>query len=141
MPAKKTTKKPVEKKTTVKPAPVMEHKCNCEAGCPCGCHKHGAAHALKHIIILAIVFALGMVVGKALHFGPAKHHMMPKFQPVFVNGCLDTSAIECPKMSEEIMAADVDGDECVSLEEYKSWKQTNKPQKQHKAMRGNKKHK
>ena len=74
---KKTTKKTtaaktVAKKQTVKATPVKETPCNCDRGCPCGCHKHGFAHVLKHVIILAIVFVLGIFAGSTLHFGPAK---------------------------------------------------------------------
>lgn len=117
---KKTTKKTAVKKTAVKPAPVMEHKCAC--GENCNCHCHGGAHWVKHIIAWAIIFALGMVCGKMLNCGHWQHKHMPQKNPVFINGCLDMASIECPKMQEKIMAADVDGNGCVSLEEYKAVK-------------------
>lgn len=131
MPAKKTTKKATVKKTVVKAAPVMEHKCQC--GEHCQCHCHCRAHLLKHIIILALVFAIGMVAGKFLPCGHGHKHMQ-QMHPVFVNGCLDMSSIECPMMQEKLATADVNADECISIEEYRAVKQSMKPA--HKGMRG-----
>ena len=139
--ATKTTKKPVAKKApvkkaAVKPAPVMEHKC--EADCPCGCHKHGAAHLIKHIVILAIVFALGMACGKMMDCKKMHKPMHQNIHAVFTNGCLDMNSISCPKMAEEIVAADVDADNCISVEEYRTWKKDHRAQMK-KGMRGPKK--
>ena len=119
MPTKKTTKKVVAKKAPVKSAPVMEHKCECGGNCKCHCH--GGAHWVKHLIVWAIIFALGMVAGKMFccHHG-FKH--MPKMHPVFVNGCVDMESVKCPKMIEKLAAADVNGDNCISVEEYKAVK-------------------
>lgn len=127
--AKKATKKVAVKKPTVKAAPVMEHECTCGGHCHC----HGRAHCLKHIVILALVFALGMVVGKFLPCGHG-HKPMPQMHPVFVNGCLDMESIACPKMQEKLATADVNADECISIEEYRAVKQAMKPA--HKGMRG-----
>lgn len=125
-PAKKMATKSVAKKTTVKPAPVMEHKCGCGADCPCHCH--GSAHWVKHIIVWAIIFALGMACGKMMDCGHHKKMMHRKMMhPVFTNGCLDVASIKCPKMAEEIVKADIDGNDCISVEEYKAWKKSNKP--------------
>ncbi|MBR5903909.1 MAG: hypothetical protein IKZ49_00045 [Alphaproteobacteria bacterium] len=123
---KKTTAKKPVKKATVKPA--VETTKPCECGCGCCCHHHGAAHVLKKIIILAIVFALGMVAGKAFNFGAPRHHQ-PMFHPVFTNGCLDMATIKCPKMQENILKADVNGDGCVSVEEWKAAKPHHKHMK------------
>lgn len=124
---KKTTKttKATARKTTVKKAPVVEQEtpCTCGCGCGCGCHKHGFMHLLKKLIILAIVFLLGMFVGQSVRFGKPKSCPFNHMQPVFTNGCLDMSAIKCPKMQEKLLAADVNGDGCVSAEEYKAMKQ------------------
>jgi len=123
MPTKKTTKKTVKKtvkKTAVKPAPVMQHKCECGENCKCHCH--GSAHWLKHVIVWAIIFALGMVCGKLICCGGHGMKQMPKMHPVFVNGCLDVQSIKCPKMQEKLAAADVDGNECISVIEYKAVK-------------------
>ena len=124
MPTKKTTKKAPKKvpvkKIAMKPAPVMEHKCAC--GEDCNCHCHGRAHWVKHIIAWAIIFALGMVCGKMWNCGHGFHKHMQHKNPVFVNGCLDMNSIECPKMQEKLMAADMDGNECISIEEYKAAK-------------------
>lgn len=120
---KVVTKKSPVKKTVVKPAPVAEPTCGCGHDCSCGCHKHGSLHFVKHIIVLAIIFVLGMFVGQAMRFG---HHPRPfhfqHAQPVFTNGCLDMSNIQCPKMQEHIMKADANGDGCISAEEYKASK-------------------
>ena len=132
MPAKKTTKKVAAKRPVVKAAPVMEHKCECGENCKCHCH--GRAHWIKHIIVWAIIFALGMVAGKLLccdgHHGAKR---MPKLNPVFVEGCLDMQSIDCPKMQEKLSVADVNGDNCISIEEYKAIKKEMK--KSHKGFR------
>ena len=125
MPTKKTKNM---KKTTVKTKPVMEQKCVC--GENCRCHCHGGAHWLKHLLVWAIIFALGMVCGKILCHGHC-HKGMPKMHPVFVNGCLDMQSIDCPKMQEKLATADVNGDECISVEEFKAMKKEMK-----KGMRG-----
>ena len=125
--AKQTKKTTIKKRTVVaKATPVMEPKCACGKDCPCGCHKHGSAHVIKHIIVWAIIFALGMACGKMMdcHHG---RKMMRQKQPVFTNGCLDIKSIDCPKMQEDIVKADIDGNACISIEEYKAWKKANKP--------------
>ena len=125
MPTKKSTvkktsaKKPVAKKPVAKVEPVMEHKCQC--GENCHCHCHGASHVVKHIIVWAIIFALGMVCGKLIPCGHFHKHM-PKMQPVFVDGCLDMESIKCPKMQEKLVAADINGDDCISVEEFREIK-------------------
>ena len=57
---------------------------------------------------------------------------MHQKHPVFTNGCLDIQSIECPKMQEDIVKADVNGDSCISIEEYKVWKKTNQPPRKEK---------
>lgn len=127
MPAKKTTavKKAAIKKDSVKPAPVMEHKCECGENCKCHCH--GGAHLVKHIIVWAIIFALGMVCGKMIYGGHGPKHQVPKTHPVFVNGCLDMASVKTPMMKEKLAKADVDGNGCVSIEEYKAVRKEMKP--------------
>jgi hypothetical protein len=125
--AKKT---PVKKMN--KQAPVMEHKCMC--GSECQCHKHGSMHIIKHIIVWAIIFALGMACGKMMNCGHGKK-MQRKMHPVFTNGCLDMRSVNCPKLAADIVKADVNGDNCISVEEYKAFKQTNKNFR-NKKMRG-----
>ena len=120
MPTKKTTKKTMVKRAAVKSAPAVEHKCMCDEHC--NCHCHGRAHWIKHIIAWAIIFALGMVCGKMMNCGHHGMKHMPKMNPVFENGCLKMDSIPCPKMQEKLIAADVSGDGCVSLEEYKAVK-------------------
>ncbi|MBO7645356.1 MAG: hypothetical protein J6S57_03590 [Alphaproteobacteria bacterium] len=133
---KKAPKKMPVKKSGAKTAPIIKQEHGCGDYCMCGCHKHGTAHIVKHIIIWAIIFALGMACGKMMN---CNHHkkMHRKMQPVFTNGCLDLVSIKCPKMSEEIIKADVNGDGCISVEEYKAWKKANKTNmyKKRKGMR------
>lgn len=127
MPAKKTTvKKSAAKKPVAKAAPVMEHKCEC--GEHCKCHCHGSAHWVKHIVVWALIFALGMACGKMMPCGQG-HKKMQKMHPVFVNGCLDMSSIKYQKLKEKLMNADVNADECISIEEYKAVKKEMAPAK------------
>ena len=135
MPTKKTSKKPVAKKAPVKNTPVMEPVCKCGEGCRCHCHC--GAHLVKHLIVWAIIFALGMVCGKMLDCGHGKH--MPKMHPVFENGCLKMDSIQCPKMVEKLANADVNGDSCISVEEFKTinkeMRKEFKSMRHHKGMR------
>ena len=120
--AKQTKKmaKPA-KKSVAKPVPVMEHECGKE--CPCGCHRHSAGHRLKHIMILVIVFILGYACGKIFYPCPMRKHMQfYNNHPVFTNGCLDMQQIQNTKFQEKMMQADVNGDGCISIEEYKAFK-------------------
>lgn len=136
----KQTKTTTKKRTVVaKATPVMKHTCGCGKDCPCGCHKHGSMHVIKHIIVWAIIFALGMACGKMMNCQhPGKKMMFHHKQPVFTNGCLDIQSIECPKLKEDIVKADVNGDNCISIEEYKAFKKENR-QMFRKGMRGPKK--
>lgn len=113
------------KQTSKKIAEKSAHECGCGNNCMCGCHKHGAMHIVKHIIVWAIIFALGMACGKMMNCGHYKK-MQRKMQPVFTNGCLDMASIKNPKMAEKIVLADVNGDKCISIEEYKAWKKDRK---------------
>ena len=135
MPVKKTAKKTTVKKTYAKPTPVKEYKCEC--GENCHCHCHGCAHWLKHVIVWAIIFALGMVCGKMLDCGHHGKHM-PKMNPVFENGCLKMDSIQCPKMVEKLASADVNGDNCISMAEYKTMKKEMKEnmREHHRGFRG-----
>ena len=128
---KKISRKTVAKKAPVKQTQMMEHRCEC--GENCHCHCHGRVHWVKHIIVWAIIFAIGMVCGKMMNCVHGHKHM-PKMQPVFVNGCLDMESVKCPMMQEKLAAADVDGNECISVEEYKAVKK-----EMRKEMRGGKK--
>ncbi len=121
---KKTATKSVAKKTNVKSEPVMEHNCGC--GEHCNCHCHGGAHWVKHIIVWAVIFMLGMACGKMMDCGGHGPKYMMKKHPVFTDGCLDMKSVECPKMQEEILKADVNADGCISVEEYKAFKKEHK---------------
>lgn len=120
--AKKT--KSIQKKTMMKPISAKEHSCGCGTDCPCHCH--GSKHWIKHIIVWAIIFALGMACGKMMNCHHSKKMMRPRFHPVFTNGCLDMNSIKCPKFREDLAKADANGDNCISIEEYKTVKKLNK---------------
>ena len=120
---KKTTKS-VQKKPTMKTTKIHEQHCGC--GAECHCHHHDTKHLIKHIIVWAIIFALGMACGKMMNCHHGKKMMRPRFHPVFTNGCLDIKSIECPKFREDILKADANGDNCISLEEYRTVKKPNK---------------
>ena len=113
----KTTKKTTVKKVVSKPEVVAEHKCGCDEHC--NCHCHGSAHWIKHVIVWAIIFALGMATGKIMNCGHP-HKVAPKTHPVFTNGCLDMNSVKSPKLREKLETADISGDACISVEEYKA---------------------
>ena len=140
---KATVKKTAVKKAEVKSAPVMEHKCACGEECPCKCHKHGTAHIVKHIIIYALIFACGIALGSYLDMGHSKHKKIaPRMHPVYQDGCLVMNSIKCPEMQKALETADVDGNSCISREEFIAVKKTMKPardMKSNKNMRGAKK--
>jgi len=116
--AKKTVKKPIVSaaaKPAAAPAPATM-ACNCN----CDCHRHGFWHFVKKVIILAIVFLIGVAV---CHFGCCKkRHMMMKHMSFDANGCLDMSKIKCPVKAERLMAADLNGDGCITKAELKEWR-------------------
>ncbi|MCR5194189.1 MAG: hypothetical protein K6B71_01520 [Alphaproteobacteria bacterium] len=136
---KKTTKKVAKKtvKTTkpttkvVKPVvPEMEtHTCGCGGNCACGCHHH--CGKFKKFIVLVIVFCLGFAVARICGHNTPRHHM-PKFNPIFVNGCLDMESVKCPKMQEMLKSADVNEDGCVSVSELDTAKKAMpRPERHH----------
>lgn len=120
-------KKPVAKKAAVKEvkmtAPVMEnHACGCGAdchccgGCKCGASKFG--RFVRKLVIFLIIFALGFAAAKLCCGGP-RHHG-PRMH--FVNGCLDSSSIQCPKMLEALPAMDINQDGCITRDEFRQVK-------------------
>ncbi|MCQ2562492.1 MAG: hypothetical protein MJ158_02675 [Alphaproteobacteria bacterium] len=125
----KTTKKTSTKKNTViKVTAPVEHTCSC--GCHCKCRA-------KKILVLILVFALGFMCAKSFFCPcPMKHHnmynvqmqnhkKMQKFQhPIFKNGCLEKDSIKDARMLEVIADADVNADNCISIEEYKNARRT-----------------
>ena len=123
---KAPAKKPVVKK--VAPVAVVEpvaevHTCGCGCGhdCKCGgackCKKGGF---FKKFILFLIIFALGFVAAKMCCYKPGK--MMPK--PEFENGCL---VVKCPKLAEMAPKIDTNADGCISVEEFKQFKKSEKP--------------
>lgn len=127
MPTKKTKKvatKPVAKKTpakkavkkVVKPVAVAKPVVS-EIALPdpyCHCTKR------KRNTILTSVFIGSFLLGfftYHIFFCDGHHfpHNMPK--PEFVNGCVDTASIKCPKMLEDVMAKDINHDGCITEKE------------------------
>ena len=122
--AKKVAVKPVAKKSVAKKAvPVVEHAhCCCEHKCGCKCH-HG--HALKKLIAIIIIFALGFATAKMC----GAHKMYKKMpRPEFDNGCL---VVKCPKMAQMVEKMDANHDGCVSVEEFKASKKHMRHPRQH----------
>lgn len=122
--AKKPVKKAPAKKAPVKKtvaaaapaAPVVVAAPACAGTCGCkGGSKFG--RFFKKLIIFLIIFALGFAAGK---FCCMSHHYkgMGFGHPKFVEGCLDTSKIQCPKMLEKFAAMDTNGDGCITKEEF-----------------------
>ena len=96
--------------------------CHCGAGCKCGGSRFG--RFVKKLIVFLIIFALGFATakfccchGKKPHFGfnngPRVH---------FVNGCVDMSSVKCPKLAAALPAMDINGDGCITREEYRAVK-------------------
>lgn len=127
------TKKTTVKKTTVKKSaaakqPVMEspvlmptpetHECMCGAGCKC---HHGCTFGrfIKKLIIVLVIFALGFAAAKMCC---CKHPGMHAPRVHFVNGCVDVASIKCPKLAAEIPNMDINGDGCVSRDEFRAVK-------------------
>jgi len=127
-------KKPTAKKATTKAvktaAPVMEmhacggaHDCKCGGNCHCGadchCAKCGSKFGrfMRKLILFIIIFALGFAAAK-LFCGP-RHHG-PRMN--FVNGCLDTASVKCPKLLESLPAMDINQDGCITRDEFRAVK-------------------
>ena len=112
---KKTAARPATRRA-VKPvaatAPEM-HECHC--GCRCT--------PLKKCFYLGGMFILGFLVAYFCVCPCHKHGpRMHKMHPVFVNGCLDTESIKCPKMRENVVRMDLDGNGCISETEFREAK-------------------
>lgn len=127
-PVKKVAaKKPAAKKATVKEvkmaAPVMEmHACGCGAdchccgGCKCGASKFG--RFVRKLVVFLVIFALGFAAAKLCCCGP-RHHG-PRMH--FVNGCLDTASVKCPKLAAALPAMDINQDGCITRDEFRQVK-------------------
>lgn len=139
--AKKTTvKKAAAKKPAVKTTPAVAAapaancpcgaNCKCDANCHCGAdckctQKRGGCkfcRFLKKLVIFIIIFALGFATAKLCccdKTGP-KHFRGPRIH--FVNNCMDVSSVKCPKLAEALPAMDINGDGCITREEYRAVK-------------------
>ena len=125
--AKKTVKKapakaaakPIVAAPTVVAVPV----------CGCGC-RGGFGKFLGKLIVVLVIFALGFMACKFLGCHCAHKKMKRGGQFQFVEGCLDMSKIQNPRIAEKIAAADANQDGCITKEELKAWKQEFKANKQ-----------
>lgn len=111
----KTTKRTTTKrvvKPAVAPAPELH-----EMHCGCKCTPMKKAFYLGGMFILGFLVAFFFVCPCHKH-GPK----MPHMHPVFVNGCLDTTSVKCPKMQEALAVADADANGCVTEEEFRAVK-------------------
>jgi len=127
-------KKPAPKKVATKElktaTPVTEmhtcgcgHDCKCGANCQCGadchCAKRGSKFGrfMRKLILFIIIFALGFAAAKlcccSRHHGPRLN---------FINGCLDASSIQCPKLLESLPAMDINQDGCITRDEFRAVK-------------------
>lgn len=122
-PAKKAVAKKVAPKKAAKPeikpvivAQEVTHDCGCGKDCHCG-HKCGcrAGRFFKKLVIVLIVFALGFAAAKML--GCCKKPM-----PRFVDGCMDVTSVKCPKLQAELPMMDINGDGCITHEEFDAYK-------------------
>ena len=119
----KTTKKAPAKKAVKKVVkPVVAPKPVAEIPMPdpyCHCTKR------KRNCILTCVFIGAFLLGFFTYhvFFCNGHHFRPKPHFEFVNGCLNTESIKCPKMLEELPMIDTDHDGCITHEELRAAKE------------------
>ncbi len=81
--------------------------------------KKSIGKKIVKIVLIFVVFAGGVMVGKHCMNGKKMHHK-PAFAPEFVNGCLDMSKIQCPKKAEMLTATAENSDNCITEEEFKA---------------------
>lgn len=123
-PAKKTTaRKPAAQAAAPQATVTMETSCGCNNKCGCGCRRGGFWRFIGKLLILVIVFALGFACAKMMCACKMQHKMHGDFpRPEFVNGCMDVSAIRNPQAIQRVALADLNGDGCITKEEFKTVK-------------------
>ncbi|MDE6571409.1 MAG: hypothetical protein K2L95_04315 [Alphaproteobacteria bacterium] len=130
-PVKKTTTKKTVKAAPARDMaatmPMHEHH-GCGAHCGCGCQNGGTCKCgggfwrfVKKLFWFLVIFALGFAACMFLCDKP-HNGRGPKMPVVFVNGCLDMAQVPCPKMQNALVAADVNGDGCITRDEYRAVK-------------------
>ena len=148
---KPATKKTAPKKTTAKKpvatvAAVTAQTCKCGEKCACGemckcgtncacgakcvcgdkcaCHHGGCTFGrfVKKLIVFAIIFVLGFYAGMACKEKDMMTGMKRGPRVHFVNGCVDMESVKCPKLAAEIPNMDINGDGCVTREEFRAVK-------------------
>ncbi len=124
--AKKPAVKKVVKPVAATPAPEMHaHECMCGNACKCAHRGSRFGRIMKKIIIAIILFALGFAAAK---FCPC--NKMDKFGPhgprgprvEFVDGCMDTTSVQCPKLRDALPAMDINQDGCITRDEFRAVK-------------------
>ncbi len=117
--AQKAVKQTAAEKKVVMPA-EMHHECNCGKDCACARKSaRGFGRFLRKLIFALIIFALGFAAAKMYC---CDRRPMRGARVHFVNGCLDTASVKCPKMQEMLPMMDANQDNCISREEYKAVK-------------------
>lgn len=119
--AKKAPVKKTATKSTFTPKPVMVDIPKPDIYCHCTKRKRNC--------ILTCVFTGAFLLGFFTYhiFFCSGHHFMPKPHFEFVNGCLNTETIKCPKMLEKLPMIDADHDGCITKAELDA----SKPMKKH----------
>ncbi len=111
---KKTTTKPVAKKTPVKKVVKSEPVATeMPVATPC-CH----CTRRKKFMYLTIMFVLGIFVGQLFCFCGCDHHKRPRVD--FVNGCVDVTSVKCPEMLAQLPTMDTNGDGCITKQEMRA---------------------
>ena len=139
---KKTVKAPVNEPMAAMPAHEHHAHHGCGAHCGCGCQDGRACKCgggfwrfVKNLFWFLVIFALGFAACMFLCDKP--HHMRgPKMPVVFVNGCLDMAQVPCPKLQAALASADVNGDGCVTRDEYRAVKKQLRAMRQDARERG-----
>ena len=113
---RKPTKKPAgATKSVAATAAVPSMTVQCQCG-----HRHGFWHFVKKLIVILIIFALGFAACKFM----CGRHMKRMHFSFDANGCLDMSKIKCPMKAAKLMAADLNGDGCITREELRAWRES-----------------
>ncbi len=113
-PAKKTAKK-VVKPVAVK-NPVMVEIPEPDRYCHCTKRKRNTILTCVSIIF----FLIGFIVSHFFFCGCHHSQPMPRLQ--FVNGCVDTASVKCPKMLEQLPTMDTNNDGCITKAELRAAK-------------------
>lgn len=100
------------------------HDCKCGGECRCDAHAHKCGGGCKFgrfitkLIFALIIFALGFAAAK-MCCSDCPYKRGPHAE--FVNGCLNSTSVQCPKMLAALPMMDVNADNCISRAEYREF--------------------